>query len=319
MQHCHELIGKSDAELAKVDPFVMNLLVAKGIPSLANTDIAPYRDLLDRGADVLRRELPRADANFYRRPHQWKHDIRFARLAMMCWYVDRVLGIRYREDQRNLKQVSYTDPGDLFLNGVLQSRRGTCANMAMVYVALGWRLGWPVSLVCVGAHNICRYDDGEVIHNIEASSAEGGGFQSPPDDYYVKAYRLPAKAIRCGSDLRAITPREMLGVFLGFRARHLDDTGRYADAETDYLLARHLFPRNRNLAIAQHQASVQRYADLFEPNEKGHPVELADWLERVVKVAGWKAPSHQPRKDGTHASFLHSGGTADPVDCWVYG
>jgi hypothetical protein len=302
MNHWEELLGKSDSDLAKVDPLVMNVLVAKGISSLANTEIAPYCGLLDEGAAVLRQKLPAADAKFRRSPHRWKNDIRFARLTLMCWYVDCVLGIRYREDQRNLRSVSYTNPNDLFLNGVLQTRRGTCANMAMAYVALGWRMGWPVSLACVGSHFICRYDDGEVIHNIEASSAEDGGFHSPPDEHYIEQYRLPAKAIRCGSDLRAITPREMLGVFLGFRARHLVDTGRPADAERDYLLARHLFPINRKLAIAQHHVSLQQFAELFEPHEKGDPVELAEGLQQVAGVGGCVNARRQYRET-YHADF----------------
>lgn len=285
-----DLVAMDDEQLAVVDPLEMNLLVAKGIPALADLDIAPYRAMLDHAAEVLRQELPGADERFYRNPQAWKNDIRFGRLALMCWYVDEVLGIQYREDQKHLKRVLYTDPSDLFLNGVLDSRRGTCGNMAMVHVALGWRMGWPVSLACVGSHFICRYDDGEVIHNIEATNNTGGGFTSPPDEYYLKQYQLPAKAVRCGSDLRAVTPREMLGLFFGLRARHFENTGRFAEAETDYLLARHLFPQNRYLAIAQHQVSVQNYQDLFEPTEKGHPVELAEWLRQVVDRMGFPPP-----------------------------
>ena len=299
-----ELVGKSNEELGRIDPLEINLLVAKGIPSLANLDIAPYRDLLDRGAEVLRRELPAADERFYRKPYQWKNDIRFARLALMCWYVDEVLGVQYREDQKNLERVLYTDPSDLFLNGVLDSRRGTCGNMAMVHVALGWRMGWPVSLASVGSHFICRYDDGAVIHNLEATNNTGGGFSSPPDEYYVKEYRLPEKAIRCGSDLRAVTPREMLGLFLGLRARHLENIHRMKEAEPDYLLARYLFPQSRHLAIAQHQTSVQCHMDLFEPHEKGHPVELAEWLQHVVEVAGWKPQDSQTYKGAWNAKAI---------------
>ena len=282
-----QLLALTNAELARVDPVEMNLLVAKGIPSLADLDLAPYCVMLDQAAEVLQRELPGADQRFYRNPQAWKNDIRFGRLALMCWYVDEVLGIQYREDQKGLRQVLYTDPSDLFLNGVLDSRRGTCGNMAMVHVALGWRMGWPVSLACVGSHFICRYDDGEVVHNIEATNNTGGGFTSPPDEYYLKRYHLPAKAVRCGSDLRAVAPREMLGLFFGLRARHFENTNRLGEAEGDYLVARYLFPRNRQLYIGQNQASVQCSMELFEPGEKGHPTELACWLQDVVRLEPW--------------------------------
>jgi hypothetical protein len=217
--------------------------------------------------------------------------------------VDEVLGIRYREDQRDAAAVAYTDPGDLFLHGVMDSRRGTCANMAALHVALGWRLRWPVSLACVASHLICRYDDGKVTHNIEATKNGRGGFHSHPDDYYLRQHRLPAKAVACGSDLRALKPRELLGVFVGFRGRHHDDTGRPDLAEPDYLLARHLFPLSRYLHFAQVMASVQNGMNLFEPDERGHPAELAVWLREVADAAPWTRQGFgDPSKETSNAS-----------------
>jgi hypothetical protein len=276
------LLGLSDAELARVDPVEMNLLVARGIPRLAHLDIASYQRLADEWAADFRPRLPGGEAKFRQRPRDWKNDVHFFRLGMLCWYIGEVLGVRYREDQRDIKSVLYTDPSDLFLNGVMDSRRGTCGNMAALQVALGWRLGWPVSLACVGSHFICRYDDGKVTHNIEATNLGKGGFHSHPDDYYMREYRLPPRAVTCGSDLRAVRPREMLGIFYGLRGRHLDNVGEMAQAEGDYLWARALFPNNRQLFNGQVQVSVQVAPDLFEPDEKGHPNELADWLQQVV-------------------------------------
>jgi hypothetical protein len=85
----------------------------------------------------------------------------------------------------------------------MDTRRRTCANMAALQVAISWRLGWPVSLARVRSHCICRYDDGKVTHNIEATQAGYGGFKSDPDEYLIKQYGLSPKAISSGSDLRA--------------------------------------------------------------------------------------------------------------------
>jgi hypothetical protein len=244
-----QLLACSDEELSRVDPLVMNLLVAKSIPSLANLDIPRYQRQADQWADEVRQRLPAAERVFWQTPWDWKNDVNFFRLGVLCGYLEHEAGIAYREDQRNGGPVFYTDPSDLFLNGVMDSRRGTCGNMAALHVAIGWRLGWPVSLACVGSHFICRYDDGQVTHNIEATQAGYGGFKSDPDDYLIRQYNLPSVAISSGSDLRAIKPREMLGVFIGLRGRHMRDTGKLEDAETDYLLARHLFPNNRRLYI----------------------------------------------------------------------
>jgi len=295
-------LSLSNDELGKVDPVVMNLVVAKGIPFLADLDIGRYVRLADGWAADVERTIPAGDVNFHRNPDCWKNDLDFSRLAIVWWYIEEALSVAYREDQREVcladqkrppgmrEGIRYADPTDLFLNGVMDKRRGTCANMALLFVSLCWRLGWPVRLACVGSHFIARYDDGTKVFNIEATltgEGPGRGFSSPPDEHYLKEYSLPQRAIDCGSDLRAITPREMLGVFVGLRARHLENINCFPEAEPDYLLARYLFPKNRQLYISQNQTSVQCSMDRFEPHEKGHPVELARWLQEVVRVTPW--------------------------------
>ena len=209
----------------------MNLLMAKSIPSLNDLDITRYEQLADEWADDVRRRLPSAEKVFWLTPEDWKNDGNFLRLGVLCGYLEYEAGIAYNEDQRYAADVYYTDPSNLFLNGVMDTRRGTCGNMAALHVAIGWRLGWPVSLACVRSHYICRFDDGTVTHNIEATQAGYGGFKSDPDEYLIEQHELPAEAITSGSDLRAVTPRELLGIFVGLRGRHMLDTGRGDEAE----------------------------------------------------------------------------------------
>ena len=190
--------------VGRLDPLEMNLAVAKDIPSLAGLDIGRYRAAADHWAAEVRKALPAAEAEF----------------------------------QKDLEQVFYTDPSDLFLNGVMDTRRGTCANMPTLYVVLAWRLGWPVSLACVWAHLIARYDDGQTTHNIEATNNGRGGFHSHPDGYYQQKYCVPKEAVVSGSDLTALSPKQMLGLFYGFRARHSADKGLLDSAREDYAQAR---------------------------------------------------------------------------------
>jgi hypothetical protein len=201
----------------------------------------------------------------------------------------------------------------------MDNRQGTCGNMSMVYVALAWRLGWPVSLACAGAHFVCRYDDGEVIHNIEATNNTGTVFHSPPDHYYLSEYNLPEKAVRCGSDLCAVTPREMLGLFFGLRARHLSNVNCLREAEPDYLLARYLFPQNRHLHTSQHENAVQYAIQLFEPYEHGHPIELASWLQQVVAIAPWNRHLHQTQPETFHAEALHANFSSTSINAFHKG
>jgi hypothetical protein len=120
----------------------MNLTVAKGIPSLANLDIGRYVRLADQWAAGVREILPTCESNFYRNPGRWQNDLDFSRLAALSWYFDNVLHTAYREDQKDIEFVLYTDPADLFLNGIMDTRAGTCGNMALLWVVLRRRLGW---------------------------------------------------------------------------------------------------------------------------------------------------------------------------------
>lgn len=64
MNTFEELLALTDEELAQVDPLVMNLLVARSIPSLADLEIEPYRELADRWAKAFARTLPAAEEVF---------------------------------------------------------------------------------------------------------------------------------------------------------------------------------------------------------------------------------------------------------------
>jgi Transglutaminase-like superfamily len=260
-----DLIRLSDEELARVDPLMMNLLVARGTPALGRLDIGPFQRLADQWAAEVARCVAEDEPAFHRTPGAWKNDLAFFRLGVLCWYVDEVLDIHYREDQRDLQAVAYTDPRDLFLNGVMDTRRGTCGNMPALHVALGWRLGWPVSLACAGWHLLCRYDDGQRTHNIEATNNGHGGFHSHPDDYYRQQYHLPDEAIQGGSDLTALRPRQLLGLFVGLRARHWDDIGCSEPACRDYHLARDLFPNSLLLQRKAREAHTQRARAAWYP------------------------------------------------------
>ena len=263
----------------------MNLTVAREIPRFADLDIRRYVQLADRWADDIRRRLPGAEAQFHRSPANWKNDIRFFRLGVVAWYVDEILRITYPDELARAEDALYVDPLDIFLNGLMDRRRGSCASMPVLHVALGWRLGWPVSLACAGNHLFCRFDDGEVTHNIEATAFGRGGFRSHPDDYYRQQYRIPETAVSCGSDLRAVTAREMLGLFIAIRAMHFASVRQMREAETGLLLARYLFPRNRLLYGSQMEASVQCGLQLFDRGESGHPTNVGRGLRERLLAA----------------------------------
>lgn len=287
-------LAMSDEELATVDPLGVNLTVAKGIPSLGDLDIAGYQRIVNEWTrDFAERCLPRWEPFYHESPQDFANDIRFFRLGMLCQYLDLEVGIQYNLEQREVDRIHYTNPSDLFLNGVIDTREGTCGNMAALHRAMGWRLGWPVALACVGSHFVLRFDDGDTIYNIEATQAGYGGFKSDPDDYLIEQRKIPAIAVQCGSDLRALRPREELGVFVGLRARHVRDVGlaegsesTILASESDWLLARQLFPANRVLYRHQMLVTSMFGSQLFESHEAGHPNTYAGCLSEIAEFRG---------------------------------
>jgi hypothetical protein len=265
------LLGMDNSALARVDPLAINLHVARGIPLLAHLRIVDYQCVADKWASGVTALIDKLQHCFHRDPSYFKNDISFFRLGVLCQFVKRELGVSYAEEHREKKEVVYTNPSDLFVNGVMDTRQGTCGNMAVLHLALAWRLGWSVSLACAGNHFYLKYDDGKTHHNIETTNNRDGAFQSHPDEYYRKTERIPDIAVRCGSDLRALLPRELMGVFVALRGRHFRDVGNIREAEKDFLLSRYLFPNYRVASREQIAISVKLNASRFEPHEAGHP------------------------------------------------
>src|SRR2546421_2637556 len=112
MTDYREMLALADPDLGRVDPVVRNLLVAKSIPSLSHLDIPRYQQLADEWADGLRRWLPGAEREFRKSPEYWKNDVNFFRLGVMHQFVERVAGVEYNEEQRNLTGILYTNPSD---------------------------------------------------------------------------------------------------------------------------------------------------------------------------------------------------------------
>lgn len=184
--------------------------------------------------------------------------------------------------------------------------------MAALQVAFGWRLGLPISLACVNSHFILRFDDGRSTYNIEATQSGYGGFKSDPDEFLIETKMIPPIAIQCGSDLRALRPHEVVGSFVGLRARHIQDVGKHEanntkilESEPDWLLARQLFPCNRVLYKNQMVVSSMRGDLLFESHESGHPDTYAACLNEIRELqrSSTLATSHnrQPHRVSAQA------------------
>jgi hypothetical protein len=289
-----DLPSCTDNDLGGIDPVVQNLLIAKGIPALEDLEVRRYQREVDGYAVDIERILPTWEREFWRTPSVWENDIHMLRLGAVCHYLDQHVGIRYNEEEKYVQKISYTNPSDLFLNGVIDTRRGTCGNMATLQYAIGWRLGWPVTLTKAWWHTLLRFDNGEVIWNVEATDMGRGGFSCQGDEYTVKELNVAPEHVKSGSDLNSLTPHQVLGVFLGSRGRHWWDVGRVPEARADFERALVCYPESR---VYRHMISK---CDLYDDLKANLGVEVGiptsdvrpDYVNSITVGAGCEE-SHQ--------------------------
>lgn len=98
------------------------------------------------------------------------------------------------------------------------------------------------------------------------------------DEGYIKEFSLSERAISSGSDLRSLTARESLAVFINARARYYRDTKQMDLADRDYSLARAFFPNYRKLNTMALPCYVWRANELFERGEFGHPISFLSYI-----------------------------------------
>lgn len=269
-----QLLALPDEELEKVSLVELNLAVVREIEGYEGLDLAKYETFVDQWAREFAKELPKIDATFRGREAEYKNDLRFYRIGQLMAWLGHKKNIAYIPEQRDLDHVTYKDPAELFLHGLLDTRLGTCGNMPTLQAAIARRLGWPVALAPIESHTVCRYDDGEVAYNIETTHTDKGGFSAGTEQDYAKEFKLPDCAFTEADTLQTMSAREMLAYFISLRGRYYWDTGQWEKADQDHALARSLLPKHRRLLLASMELSIQRSSQLFDAREARHPVAL---------------------------------------------
>jgi len=119
--HDHEftvvqLMIMSDSELAKMDPLVMNLVVARGIPECADLDVARYASTVDGWARSIR-DVNARDERSRRLGALYYQDKDLWRAGGMAVELARTYGITYTGERLDL-----TKPEQSFVHGVVDQR-----------------------------------------------------------------------------------------------------------------------------------------------------------------------------------------------------
>ena len=121
------------------------------------------------------------------------------------------------------------NPAELFLHGLLETKRGYCMNLSLIYLIIGDRLGLPLYGVALPNHFFVRYESEKTRINIEATEAGA----SYPDDFYRQRFGLVA-----GNDsffMKNLSKKQTLGAYFSnvgmvyYQDRKVDRAINYLD------------------------------------------------------------------------------------------
>lgn len=128
-----------------------------------------------------------------------------------------------------------------FLNGIMDTKRGMCLTMPMLYLAISQRLGLPISVALAPQHTFLRYQvPGRTPHNIEVTS--GGGTLT--DEAHVRKFSIPSRAIENGAYLRTLSMREYMATMLLPIGHAMHDRGKPGLALAYFESAHRLNPKS---------------------------------------------------------------------------
>lgn len=248
-----ELLALPVEDLGKVDIARMNLLCATDLPGAEDMDIEALLARLDAWARRIVTFTSNKLPEFFRRPHDFDNSqARFLMLAVLS-ALQTEFGVHYQKDG---KDVNYNNALYPLILGMMQGKAGgNCASMPVMYVAVGRRLGYPVSLMLAKNHILARWDgtaetganESKPIYR-ERFNIEGTNpmLVCHPDSYYRQS---PYPVIRdeemaLGWYLKPLTAAEELAVFLAIRGHVLLENERFAEALHAFKHSRRYAPHN---------------------------------------------------------------------------
>ncbi|MBI4834342.1 MAG: tetratricopeptide repeat protein [Planctomycetes bacterium] len=176
------------------------LLVAQEV--YPNIDIDSYIKRIDGMADKVRYIIMAGRGNAF------DPDYRIRAINTLFFYEEK-----YEYDTADFfgRQVS-----NCFLNGIMDTKKGACFTMPLLYLCLTDRLGFPIYGVNIPDHFTIRYDDGKYRTNIE-TTCKGG---VAGDDAYIDICYITDKEIKSGAFLRNLSKKEVVSNMIESRGNY---------------------------------------------------------------------------------------------------
>jgi hypothetical protein len=286
-----ELLMSPDEALARLDFLDVHLACATELPGVGRLNVDACRAEVNRLAQLVWTATEKYKGNYYANPGKHNNSrARFQALVLIT-VLQRDCGFHYNPALIDRCEF-FRDSRNLFLNGVLGTKKGTCASLPTLYLAVGRRLGYPLKLVRTTQHLFLRWQDenGERF-NIEPTSK---GLNCFPDEHYL-SWPKPSTADIAEEmgGMKSKTPREELAAFLDTRGICWFQNGQFRLAAQASLAAMELAPTCGCYAGSFHAAN-KRWID---------ELKLQPPLERPrLTVDGW-TPRFQNLPNGLEKEF----------------
>ena len=154
-QSLDDLLAMSPERLAEVDIAEMNLLCATGLAGAEDLNVDNALARLDEYAQRVRYWTDQSMWDFRRNPGTFENSEAKFRVLLLISVLQTDFGVHYND--RGLRNCDFSNSKDPFLHGMIDDANGgTCASMPVMYVAVGRRLGYPMSLVLAKTHIFAR-------------------------------------------------------------------------------------------------------------------------------------------------------------------
>ena len=161
-------------------------------------DPQPYLALLDEWAAQLSRKIAKTN-----NPQEIAAEINIMLFRELHFAVD-------------LSKLWEVQTESLLFHRVIETRRGNCLSLSLLYLALGQRLNLPLQAVLAPGHVYLRYDDGQTRFNIETTTR---GTISPVPAEIKEPPASPKDKV--------ITKKELVSIFLSELGNQYKIKGQY--------------------------------------------------------------------------------------------
>jgi hypothetical protein len=267
------LIEMSPEELEKVDPAIINLRCAEGLPGAKRIDFAATLKMIDEWTAKVKEQTELYFYLLQQNPDRFDGLEAKYKMDMMTTVLQQDIGLQYDPAMIALNGKEDTefdtfssDARNVFIVGLTTRKMGTCSSLPLLYHAICTRLGYPVNVMQSAGHYYLQWKDAKATFNIEATSR--GGLMCHPDDFY---WHWP-KPVN-------FRYAEKYYLFKPLSRRDLLANGLKSRAEV--LMAIHQY----EMAILCQRSAL----DVTEHNKIGMQLVLDSMKAFYMKVVAWEA------------------------------